>query len=122
MGDELFHAPNEKQSFKMARGLGLEDVISFSKAGESYAERCGGGHATAVTAFQGFTPFYENPREAVVNSNSSKLRWAEQLLKGITHDDEELCAVAMKHDHSDFKITVKQKGAGAPYSFASAGF
>ena len=122
MGDELFHAPNERQSFKMARGLKFGDVINFSKAGESYEQRCGGDHPTSVTAFNGFVPFYENPREAVTNQNSTKLKWAEQLLKGITHDDEELCAVAMKHDHSDYRVTVKQKGSGAPYSLHGAGF
>ena len=106
----------------MARGKLYGDVINFSKAGKTYASRSGGDHPTSVTAFNGFVPFYENAHDAVVNSNSSKLRWAEQLLRGITHDDEELCAVAMKHDHSDFKVTVKQKGKGAPYSFHSAGF
>ena len=70
-----------------------------------------------MTAFKGYAPFYEDPREGVLDNGASSLRWAEQLLKGIRHDDPSLCAVALKHDGADAGVVVKKRGHGECFRF-----
>ena len=100
----------------------MTDIMHVSKAGDSFFSQMGGDEELAVTAFKGFTPYYAQPKHAVLNKGSSALRWAEQLLQGIRDDDPELCNVAVMHAGADLGVKIEKPAEGAPYRFGSAGF
>ena len=91
------------------------DVMAASEAGDSFFSQMAGDKPRAVTAFKGFAPYYNQPKNGVLNKRSSSLRWAEQLLQGIRDDDPELCNVALMHAGSNLDVKVDKTGEGAPY-------